>query len=273
MPGVRGGMGLHAEEAHLAETPATFAAGARVDAERWLADTAKRTSTDEAMDEEINVEDDDMNLGFIGCLAPLEEDGDSISELLLDQLGSCGRSFRREAKSAGRKIISEMYSPPRVSAELKKMRHKHLIPGFAFDLTVTDPDDGKVWDFSKKEKRVKALKIIRETKPYMVIGSPECKAFCTWMALNAAKSRNVEALRLAKKKAVAHIEFMIEVYYEQLNHDRYFLHEHPSGGRRFAGTSSRATRSSVPSLTSWRSTSSSRSRSRPCPKSATIRAG
>ena len=82
----------------------------------------------------------DMDVGFIGSLEPSA--GDQISELLLQQLGPCGKSYRREAKAAGRRIISEMYSPPRVTAELQRMKHKHLLPGFALDLTVVDPDDG-----------------------------------------------------------------------------------------------------------------------------------
>ncbi len=57
-----------------------------------------------------------VNIGFIGSLEPVESDRDFISEMLLAQLGSCGRSYRREAQKAGRKIISEMFSPPRVTA-------------------------------------------------------------------------------------------------------------------------------------------------------------
>ena len=67
------------------------------------------------------VHESDVNMGFIGSLEPVESDRDSISEMLLAQLGSCGRSYRREAQKACRKIISEMYPAPRVSAELKKM--------------------------------------------------------------------------------------------------------------------------------------------------------
>ena len=159
-------------------------------------------------------------------MEPVESDRDFISELLLTQLGSCGRSYRREAQEAGRKIISEMYSPPRVTAELKKMGHKHLVPGFALDLTVMDPDDGMPWDFSDCRKQDKAMKMVRSQKSYMVIGSPECKAFCTFMALNEARSRDPEKIRAARAKAVMHLEFMIKIYYEQLDNGRYFLHEH-----------------------------------------------
>ena len=93
----------------------------------------------------------------------MESDQDFISELLLNQLGSCGRSYRREAQRAGRKIVSEMYSPPRVTAELRKSKSefRHILPGFAFDLTVSDPADGQPWDFSRPVEQETARKILR----------------------------------------------------------------------------------------------------------------
>ena len=107
------------------------------------------------------------------------------------------------------------------------MKHKHLLPGFALDLTVVDPEDGLPWDFSKSGKREKARQMRRRQKPYLLIGSPACTAFTTWQALNEAKSTDPEAYRVAKKRATAHIEFMIEMYREQLEDGHYFLHEHP----------------------------------------------
>ena len=59
------------------------------------------------MDTSENVSED-VSMGFIGSLEPDESAQDFVSELLLNQLGSCGRSYRREAQKAGRKIISEM---------------------------------------------------------------------------------------------------------------------------------------------------------------------
>ena len=124
-----------------------------------------------------------------------------------------------------------MYSPPRVTEELrrsrKQKRSQHLIPGFALDLTVNDPEDGQPWDFSKSGKRNKALKMVRRDKPFMVIGSPHCTAFPTWQALNEAKSSNPEEMRRARSRAIKHIEFMIMIYEEQISGGRYFLHAHP----------------------------------------------
>ena len=90
-----------------------------------------------------------------------------------------------------------------------------------------DPNDGQPWDFSIREKRVKARAKFKEQKPYMLIGSPACTAFSTWMALNEAKSKDAAAVRRAKIRAIVHMDFVIELYYDQLADGRYFLHEHP----------------------------------------------
>ena len=121
--------------------------------------------------------DGDADMGFTGCLEPTADD--FISDLLPQQLGSSGGSYRREARSACNRIVSEMYSPPRVTAEIQRMRHRHIVPGFALDLTVNDPEDGTPWEFSRPEKRDKARRMVRGQKPYVLIGSPECRAFST----------------------------------------------------------------------------------------------
>jgi hypothetical protein len=124
--------------------------------------------------------------------------------------------------------VSEIYSPPRVTAELKRKPREHLVPGFALDLAVVDPDDSKPWDFSDCRPQDKAMKMVRTQPPYMVIGSQECKAFCTFMTLNGPRSRNPEAIMKARAKAILHIEFMIRICCEQLGDGRYFLHGHPA---------------------------------------------
>ena len=74
---------------------------------------------------------DPMEVGFVGSLEPLEDD--DVSMLLLQQINGLDRSFRRERVSAYRKMVSEVYSPPRVTTTAVMMG---LIPGFALDLTL-----------------------------------------------------------------------------------------------------------------------------------------
>lgn len=89
---------------------------------------------------------------------------------------------------------------------------RHIMPGFAFDITVNDPEDGLPWDFSIKVKRDRARKQLREQKPYMLIGSPMCKLFSTWEALNLAMSRDAGAMLRARAAAVVHIDFVASFY-------------------------------------------------------------
>ena len=146
----------------------------------------------------MDVDGDDA-VGFIGSLEPSAED--YVSEILLQQLGSFGRSYRREARQSCSRLVSEMYSPPRVTAELKKSkkRFRHVLPGFAFDLTVSDPDDGQPWDFSIEPKRRRARGIIRQYEPFMLVGSPELG-------------------QLLKRKAEAthHLNVVVSLYIEQI---------------------------------------------------------
>ena len=57
--------------------------------------------------------------------------------------------------------VTEVYSPPRVTAWAEKMR---MVPGLALDLTCVDPDDGQPWDFNDPAQRKKAEALIDEQK-------------------------------------------------------------------------------------------------------------
>ena len=118
---------------------------------------------DNQMDHEASEDAQDMEVGHVGSLEP--DFGDFVSEMLLASLASSGRKYGRETRAAHKRIVSEIDSPPRVTAEIKRGRHPHLVPGFAFDLTVNDPDDGQPWDFSVKGKREKARAKLNCQKP------------------------------------------------------------------------------------------------------------
>ena len=154
------------------------------------------------------------------------QDGEIM--MIMAVLGADPKSFRREKRQAVRRIVSELYSPPRVTAMLRRMTNHGLTPGLALDLTTTDPDDGTPWDFNLPEKREKALGLLRAQKPLFVIGSPMCTRWCTWQRLNDAK-RSAEIVEAEKQEALIHLEFVAEVYREQIEGNRFFLHEHPEG--------------------------------------------
>ena len=54
-----------------------------------------------------------------------------------------------------------------------------------------------------------------------------CTAFSTWQKQNYAKSNDRPAMQRAFKDASAHVEFVAELYRDQMAGQRYFLHEHP----------------------------------------------
>ena len=109
-----------------------------------------------------------------------EDAEDIVSSFLLAQLGQSGGSYRRETAKGYRRLVSEIYSPPRVTKEIKQGRYHSLALGFAFDITVDDPEDGQPWDFSVRSKREKAHRLLRDQKPILLIGSPMCTQFSTW---------------------------------------------------------------------------------------------
>ena len=91
----------------------------------------------------------------ISALYEASVEEESIA-LLINGLGGNERAYRRERKSAARRILSEIYSPPRVTQMLSRMPGADLLPGFALDLTCIDPHDGEPWDFDRPEKRERA---------------------------------------------------------------------------------------------------------------------
>ena len=141
-------------------------------------------------------------------------------------LGGCPNRYRRERRAALRAVVSEIYSPPRVTAAAKLLPELKIIPGFALDLTTAD-SDGKHWDFDDKVMRDRAMQRVRDEKPLLLVGSPMCTAFSTWQRVNNAfRDPVVVAGEMARAKK--HLEFCVELYREQARGGRYFLHEHPA---------------------------------------------
>ena len=122
-----------------------------------------------------------------------------------------------------RPAIAEAYSPPRITAEGRKMGLKC---GFSFDAKVLDKD-GYVWDFTKRSCRRKAWKRLKDECPHMLVGSPPCTAFSIIQNLNARTPEGRWKVENAKRPATIHLEFCAAMYLEQIRAGRYFVHEHP----------------------------------------------
>ena len=98
--------------------------------------------------------------------------------------GGSRRAYGRERKKMIRATISEVYSPPRVTACTKLMPSCEIMPGFALDLTTVDAQ-GIPWNFDLPERRAVARRLVEEQEPMFLIGSPMCTAFSSWQRLNA----------------------------------------------------------------------------------------
>ena len=113
--------------------------------------------------------------------------------------------------------ISEIYSHPRVCAEATSQMFNgvSLKPGWSLDLTGRDPNSQKPWDLSDKKVQAKVKKLIRDTEPLFVVGSPPCTAFSQLQGLN--KGRRPQAVIDKEFRAGReHIRFSLEVYAMQV---------------------------------------------------------
>ena len=123
--------------------------------------------------------------------------------------------------------VTEIYSPPRVTVWADKMR---LAPGLAFDLTQSDPEDGKPWDFNDPRKAAKARRWIEMNKPLLLIGSPMCAAFSQLNNINFSRM-SPEDVQKVIEHGTRHLEFCMQLYRIQMRNGLYFLHEHPAQAR------------------------------------------
>ena len=80
------------------------------------------------------------------------------------------------AAAAAAKAIAELYSPPRVTAELQKIRRRcpgmGLAPGATFDLC--EDEFGATYDVLKAADRQRIRARVSRDKPFLVVGSPPC---------------------------------------------------------------------------------------------------
>ena len=121
--------------------------------------------------------------------------------------------------------VSEVFNPGRFTRHCNRYG---LTPGHAFDLTLCDPDDGQPWDMNVPDKRVKAHWIIEKEEPWLLIGSPMCKAFSKLMALNWSRM-DPEQAKVLIKECVDHLKWSFQLYEMQRRRGKFFLHEQPWG--------------------------------------------
>ena len=77
------------------------------------------------------------------------------------------------------------------------------------DLTVPD-QNGEPWDFSWPSMRIKAVKLLDEQKPILLVGIPMCTAFSTWQLIND-KKRDPKIVKSEKKSGRGHLSWMCKL--------------------------------------------------------------
>ena len=102
-----------------------------------------------------------------------------------------------------------------------------LIPGFALDLSVSDPQDNMPWDFNIESKRVKAEEMVRSKSSLLLVVSPMCAAFSRLQRLNYPKM-NPEKVKQLVEYGVKRLEFCMRLCRIQHENGLYFLFEHPA---------------------------------------------
>ena len=160
---------------------------------------------DENMEDDVGNIEEILNL----CTDEDKEDVRRANQEIMKVIRDCGgsrRAYGRERQKAIKAVLSEIYSPPRVTACAKLMPSCEILPGFALDLTTTDAQ-GIPWDFDLPERRAEARRLVEKEQPMFLIGSPMCTAFSSWQRLNELK-RDPEVVRREYVKAMVHLQFV-----------------------------------------------------------------
>ena len=110
--------------------------------------------------------------------------------------------------------VGEVYSPPRVTVEAKKFGLK---PGDSMDLRTG-------FDFTIEAVRKRAKQRIRESRPKLLIGSPECKLFSALQNLSRWTVEKGKKLHEARTH-----EIHVRVIRGASARWQVVLHEHPVG--------------------------------------------
>ena len=112
--------------------------------------------------------------------------------------------------------ISDIFSQPRIAQETAPRRHGGMArrPGWSLDLAREDPATRKVWDFSRHEVRER-VRLVRDRRPFIIIGSPPCTMFCGLQNLRNGK-RDEDLFQKKLEDAKKHVRFCVEVYRMQI---------------------------------------------------------
>ena len=174
---------------------------------------SERIANDPGMDIDLVDGDADMRELLESIARDVRQQVNEIDMDVMQIIGSMGGGssrYRRERKKAFKAVLSEIYSPPRVTAMAKMCPSYGVLPGFALDLTTHDAD-GRIWDFDDPDMRERAWNKIKTERPLLIVGSPMCTAFSAWQYINNRKREGV-IVNTEFQRALVHLEFCMDIY-------------------------------------------------------------
>eukprot|EP00435_Cladocopium_sp_Y103_P050345 s671_g15.t1 len=127
---------------------------------------------------------------------------------------------KRNKERRNSKVISEVYSPPRVSAEGVK---RGWTQGKAYDL-----DTG--WDLRRTDHRKQMWRSLKEDDPDLIVICPPCVAFSILQELNFPRMGMAKSVKLLQT-GLEHLEIAMEVAKWQHRRGKVFVFEHPELAR------------------------------------------
>ena len=185
-------------------------------------------------------EDSDSDMNIMGSMMPEDDDSDDDQDEFLQYLTkTMPRKVRRDfgnlyemflvsgvSRSDALAKVSELFSPPRLTKELRTLPKLHLKGGTTFDLE--EDALGVKSDFTCESDRRRCRERILAEKPFFVIGSPPCTMFSSLMIFNRTR---MDPQKYQQKLSEARVllGFVAEIYQLQVDGGRHVLHEHPQG--------------------------------------------
>jgi hypothetical protein len=111
--------------------------------------------------------------------------------------------------------VSELFSPPRVTEQLRTMPDfASFEPGSTFDLRADK--NGRCWDLLRADHRREVRRRIAEERPYLVVGSPPCTDFSVLFRGLCVPRMCPEEVRRRRVRAEILLRFSVEIYQAQL---------------------------------------------------------
>ena len=162
---------------------------------------------------------DDVSDEFLNC--ELDQEDDIRVELIM-----------KGAESMYRKIgadVAEVYYQPRIAqaAAMLSQAGVQLKPAWSLDLPRCDPTTGRAWGLSQLRVQSRVTKLLKESQPLFLIGSPPCTACLPLQNLSRMK-RDPKVVEAEMEAARVHLRCCMRLYALQVREGRFFVHEHPA---------------------------------------------